>query len=398
VKIAVFGNTNNYPLLLTLGLRRLGHEAVLIVNSRDRLHRPESKYPELQHRYPPWILDCSDIAEDEFVTASPKIGHVLDVLGGYADALVLNDLGPSLLEFCDKPAVVFLTGSDLTYYADPKTVAVRHHDWSPEYSRNPSARLWTRRWHEFIERQRAGIRNARGVSAAAPGLVPQMDSLLRDIGVDESRREFFYFADVDNPPKPPAAAHGGPLRIVNGARLNWKKPMPGGFSSQDHKGSDVLLRGFAEFMQAGGNAELVLFRKGLHVAETEALASELGIAEHIRWRGEMTLREFYRELTDADIVCDQFGDSFPGMVAMDAMAIGLPVVAHFRLESMAPCFQDPIPGFHAETPSEIAAHFETLAASPRLRIDAGRAARRFARTHLSPVANARRCLRHLGVD
>jgi hypothetical protein len=84
------------------------------------------------------------------------------------------------------------------------------------------------------------------------------------------------------------------------------------------------------------------------------------------------------------------------MVSVDAMALGVPVVANFRPDILGPLFPEPIAGCHAATPDEVAGHLQRLASSPRARIDAGRAARRFARVHLSPEANARRCLRHLG--
>jgi hypothetical protein len=85
------------------------------------------------------------------------------------------------------------------------------------------------------------------------------------------------------------------------------------------------------------------------------------------------------------------------MVAVDAMALGLPVIANFRPEILTSYFPEPIAACQARTPDEVAMHLSVLASSPRARIDAGRAARHFARTHLSPVAQARRCLTHLGL-
>jgi glycosyltransferase involved in cell wall biosynthesis len=395
VRIGIFGNTNNYPLRLALGLRKLGHDVLLVVNRKERLHRPESKYPQLSSGYPAWITDCSDIVEEEFIAATPRIGPVLDSLSP-SDVLVLNDLGPSLLEFCPRPAMAFLTGSDLTSYANPGMRADRQRGWDPVFAQSPSAQLWTRRLDEFIVRQRNGIRQARAVSAPLPGLVPEIDALLHDIGVDAARRDFFYIANTDAAPPPPNRSNRR-LRVVNGARLNWKKPMPPGFITLDHKGTDVLLEGFARFVASGGDAELVLFRKGLHVAETEALVAALGLGNCVHWRDETSLSDFYSELTNADIVCDQLGEAFPGMVAVDAMAIGLPVIANFRPDILGGYFSEPIAACQARTPVEVATHLATLAGSSRARIDAGRAARRFARRHLSPAAQAQRCLSHLGI-
>jgi hypothetical protein len=122
------------------------------------------------------------------------------------------------------------------------------------------------------------------------------------------------------------------------------------------------------------------------------------LGRHITWRGETTLREFYDAIGDADIVCDQFGDSFPGMVSVDAMARGVPVIANFRPDILGPLFPEPIAGCHAATAEEIAAQLHRLSSSTRERVDAGRAGRRFARLYLSPEASARRCLHHLGAE
>jgi glycosyltransferase involved in cell wall biosynthesis len=397
MKIGIFGNTNNYPLLLAIGLRELGVDVVLIVNRKERLHRPESKYPEWQGNYPHWIVDCSDLAEEDWVAASPRLRDVINHLALRSDGLVLNDVGPSLLEFCALPAIALITGSDLSYFGNDRTVDLRWHGADPVFRDSPGARLEIRRWREFIARQRAGILSAKAVSAPLPGLVPAIDELLSGIGVPATRRDFFYLADVAN-----TVAHATVpnqrLRVLNGARLNWKKPLPSSFSSQDHKGTDTLLGGFARFVASGGDADLVLFRKGLHVAETEALARSLGVDSRIIWRDEMSLRDFHAELSQADIVCDQLGESFPGLVALDAMAIGIPVIANFQPEIMGRYFPEPVAACQARTPSEVAGHLASLASSDRARATAGRAARDFAHAHLSPKANAVKCLRHLGLQ
>ena len=397
VRIGIFGNTNNYPLALAMGLRKLGHQAVLVVNRKEPLHRPESKYAEFAQRYPDWILDCSDIPEDDFVAGSPRIGDVINFLSAHSHGLILNDLGPSLLGYCQRPAVALMTGSDISYYADYRTLETRRQCWSSEYTCSPGGRLATQRWGEFIGRQRGGLLAALAVSCPFPGLVPEIDDLLRAIGVSDARRIFVYLTGaVDRPALLKEGAQK--LRILNGARLNWKKPMPAGFSRQDHKGTDILLRGFAQFLQTGGQGELVLFRKGLHVEETEALTRELGISKDLIWKDELGLHEFYAELEQADVVCDQFGDSFPGLVALDAMAMGRPVIANFRPPVMSVHYPERIPAFQAECAEDVTHHLLTLSASPDLRRSAGLAGRRFAETYLSPEANAIKCLKAMGLE
>jgi glycosyltransferase involved in cell wall biosynthesis len=408
LRIGIFGNTNNYPLSLAIGLQQLGCDTALVVNRKERLHRPESRYRQFQKGYPGWIFgqfqkgypgwifDCSDISENDFVAGSPAIADVLNFLSADSDGLILNHLGPSLREYCPLPSVALMTGSDVTYFGDYRTIESRQETWSREYKNTPGAKHVNRKWSEFISRQRTGLLNAEAVSCPFPGLVPEIDDILRDIGVPDSRRIFLFFSAALHQ-KPFRTRETRSLRILNGARVNWKKPLPQGFCTQDHKGTDVLLRGFALFLKAGGRGELVLFRKGLHIQATEALVLELGISRNVTWLGEMDLNAFYEQIGQADVVCDQLGESFPGMVAFDAMALGRPVIANFRPSIMSQYYGNAMPGFQAMTEEEVAEHMSELLVSFEKRYAAGLAGRRFAEIHLSPRANAEKCLKAMGL-
>ena len=397
MKIGIFGNTNNYPYTLALGLRRLGVEAVLLVNRKERLNRPESKDPALSHRYPPWILDCSNIEEADFVDESTRIGDALNFLTHQSSGLIVNDLGPSVLEAAGVPGLALLTGSDLTYYANHESGEIRSAVWANDFASSAGGRLAKRKWREFVDRQRNGIAACRAVSFGLPGLIPDADTMLRNIGVLDEQRFFVYLADTLE------LASAAPslrkrLRIFNGARLNWKEPLPAGFSPQDNKRTDILLQGFAAFLRAGGRGNLVLVEKGLHVAETKALARSLGIEKDIVWRKEISLAAFHEQLREADVVCDQLGPSFPGMAGLDAMAIGRPVVANFRLDVIGRYFPAPWPVCHVDSADGVRDALLQLYRAPIDRRSLGNEARTFAERHLSPEANARRCLEKLGLE
>jgi len=396
MKIGIFGNTNNYPYTLALGLRRIGVDVTLVINRKERLNRPESKDHSLAGHYPKWIFDCSDVDEDCFVTESTRVANALDLLTDRSSGLLLNHIGPSLLEAAGIPGISLLTGSDLTYYANYATVETRSSTWSPDFTASAGGRFAKRRWHEFITRQRSGIANSRAVSAPLPGLIPEMDTLLHEIGVPDERRFFIYLADTAErapAPRRPCKA----LRIFNGARLIWKEPLPAGFDTLDNKRTDLLLQGFGGFLRAGGRGELVLVEKGLHVAETRELAKSLGIARDIEWRDEMSLAAFHDQLRKADVVCDQLGPSFPGMAGLDAMAIGRPVIANFRLDVLGGYAKDPWPVCHVDSADGVRDALLRLYQSPSERSSLGSEARAFAEKHLSPEANARRCLERLGL-
>jgi len=396
MKIGIFGNTNNYPYVLAKGLRSLGVKAVLVVNRTERLHRPESQDADLAGGYPEWILDASAVTEEAYLRESAAVAPVIAFLTDGTRGVLLNDLGPSLFQQLGLPALSLLTGSDLTHYADYGMIAVRRGAGDPEFYRSPPGRRAQRQLANLITRQRDGILGSEAVSFAHKGLVPQGDALLESIGVTDSRRFFTWNSDTMRLAFRPAPGNAR-LRIFNPTRVNYRFPMPPGFSAQDHKGTDVLIRGFAAFVRGRGDAELRLVAKGYHVEDAVALVRELDVEDNVTWLPEMSLAEVYEEMRQADVVTDQFGHSLPGLVMTDALAIGRPVLANFRPELLAGLYPEPLPGLHAETPDGVCEQLRRLAASAALREDVGRAGREFAERYLSPTANAHVCLRRLGL-
>src|ERR1041384_8094316 len=116
MKLGFFGNNNNYPLLQAEAMRRAGHEVLFVVNKRELLNRPESRDPAAYGSgLPGWMVDAAARTEWDVISLRPSLGAILDKLAA-CDALVVNGLGPSLLPLLDRPAISFLTGSDLGYY------------------------------------------------------------------------------------------------------------------------------------------------------------------------------------------------------------------------------------------------------------------------------------------
>jgi glycosyltransferase involved in cell wall biosynthesis len=393
-RITFFGNTNNYPFLLVTGLRRLGHDARLVVNQVEPLHRPEAADPELATGYPNWVHDCSHLPESDFIAESTSIVDTVNFMAA-SDYAILNHIGPSLASRLSLPHLALLTGSDVTYYANPATLETRSRSWSPRFLRSPGGMLEREKWSGFIARQRSGIAAARAVSFPPQGWVPEADRLLREIGIEDERRFSVFVCDTlalrygETQP-------GEKLRILNGARVNWKKPLPAGFTTQDDKVTDVLIRGFAQFLKRGGKAELRMVRKGLHVTETQELVRSLDMDRSITWLDEMELNNFRDEMRRADIVCDQFGPSFPAMTAFEAMALGKPVLGNFPLDWFSSEFGDVIPVCQAATAEEVAQQLQVFADDPHRMKTVGLAAHKFATKHLSPEANAAKCLARLG--
>jgi len=386
MKIGFLGNTNNYPFMLAMLFRDMGHSVFFVVTEKALLHRPESRYPEFLERYPDWVMDLSHLTEWDFMTLHPGLVNAFIQLA-HCDALILNSVGPSLLPFLNKPAIALLTGSDLSNYANPLTVEARTATWDQEHKESPDGKNNIAILEDFITRQRKGIQKSIAVRYFPKGTVPEDDRLLDDMGIPDSKRYFFAVANLDRL-SPSPVPYNQPIRVFCGARLTWKLPMEPGRSPLDYKGGDVMIRGLGLFYrETGVRLDIRLVRKGLHILETEELIVEEGIADQVTWSEEMSLVDYWQEINHADIIFDQLAESLPGSPVFDAMATGRPVIANARHEVSG--ILEPAPICQAKTAGEVCAQLKRLVFSPEEREELGTLGRRYVEKYFDPQQSAR---------
>lgn len=104
-------------------------------------------------------------------------------------------------------------------------------------------------------------------------------------------------------------------QIICVARLSSEKGHPG------------LLRAFAGLIEDGHDAELVLVGDGPEQDIIEATCERLSIADRVRFTGRLSEKDTLAEIADSDLlVLPSFMEGLP-VVLMEAMALGVPVVA-----------------------------------------------------------------------
>lgn len=383
LNISIFGNTNNYPLRLALALKTFGHNVKLIINSKNPLHRPESLYPEFRIGYPHWIYDYSDVKEFDYVYENHLVNEVIDTLDNNSDFVILNDIGPSLAKYISKPHIVFLTGSDLSYFANFNTLEFISRSWDKKYLRSSIGRNTLEKYASLIMRQRSGIASSKRVYHMDRDLLPSHDELLDNIGIEDNMRIFFQMSNLQDlayisPPKNKI------LTLLNGARIDFHN-----FSNHssiiDMKGTNLLLEGVSKFVKKGNKLKLKMFAKGKDLKSAKEIIDRLQLGKVIVWIEEAYLFEFYDEISKVDLVCDQFGKSFPGLVTLDSYAIGRPVLSNFRNDIFKKKYEGGLPGFNASTSDEICNQLIKIDNNRDLLEVKGLESRRFAENNLSPL-------------
>ena len=391
LNIAFFGNTNNYPMLLAEGLSALGHNVRLVINRKELLHRPEAKYSEWQSTYPAWIVDCGFLTDEDIAYETPALDYVIHHLVDRIDLVILNDVGPALADRLRCPHVALLTGSDLGYFANFESLELRTTGWESAFRRSAQGRRYIRKIADFVARQRDGILSAKVVCYAHRGLVPEGDRQLDEIGVTDAQRMMLYMSNVQGL-NPQAPTSNEELQLLCGTRIVFKREDNPSLSAMDFKGVDVLLNGYAVYCQRGGRGKLHLFRKGQDVSAARAMIDHLDIDDRTVWHDEVPLSKFYQNMSAADLICDQFGSTFPSMVTLDAYALGRPVLANLRNEIFGSYFPEPLPGFDANSAEQIADHLIYLDSNRESLVEMGSRSRAYADKYLTPVKMAEELL------
>jgi len=93
------------------------------------------------------------------------------------------------------------------------------------------------------------------------------------------------------------------------------------------KSFDTLLEAAAQVMGERSHVHLVIVGGGLEEKALTKMAKELGIAERVQFTGSVPFEEIPSYLKAADIFCFASTTETQGLVTMEAMAAGLPIVA-----------------------------------------------------------------------
>ena len=147
------------------------------------------------------------------------------------------------------------------------------------------------------------------------------DILVRDYGLHERYSVIPTGTDLE----PFVKADGKSLRSENGWQDETVLISVGRLAPE--KNWDTLVRAFAKIHEEHPKARLVLIGDGTGRQSLEALATELGVSDRVTFTGALPFQEIPRYLKAADAFAFASVTETQGLVTIEAMAAGLPVVA-----------------------------------------------------------------------
>jgi glycosyltransferase involved in cell wall biosynthesis len=365
LRVAFVGNIANVHYRIAAALRDQSDlDAHLFIDSDEvATSRPESDDPSLASGYPEWIHEGR--WQGPRNTIAPGRSPVVRELRGF-DLVVASGVGPIFARHAGRPWCFLVTGGDLTLRPFPLRFMATYG------SAREKAVAALIGFH-----QRRALRDADEIWTQE--FAPFRDALDR-LEIDSSRVADLYVPmAVDTELFKPASAGTRPVGafgesdfvVFHPSRLMMRQDARRRATGQ-WKANDRLIRGYARFVRSGVAARPLLVMPDTtlspDLAEAKTLVRRLGIDREVLWLAPPRAEGFTRmELVPlyqhADVVADDFGVGWFGLVVLEALACGTPVVSHVDskvIDRMYP--EHPI--LLARDEETIAARLAEVAAGP----------------------------------
>jgi glycosyltransferase involved in cell wall biosynthesis len=150
-----------------------------------------------------------------------------------------------------------------------------------------------------------------------------------------------------------------PPSFLAPARHHWTS----GHSSW-RKGNDIIIRASCGLADRGLRFKITFVDWGEQVNESRRLIDELGVSEYFEWIRPVSKPVLWPRYMRAVGVIDQFVAPAMGGIALEALALGRPLLTRLDVAATRPFFTEPPPIFNVCTAEGLAEAMARLIADP----------------------------------
>ena len=394
MKLGLLGNMNNNHFSLMRYMRDLGVDAYLLLYSDDGTGGgshfvPESDTFEIE-KWSPYIIQTNLPNRGLGILWKVFKRRELTELFGSYDYLIGNGIAPVYARFAGRTLDLFLPYAyggeyiDITFREHTrKYIRGCLHKHLQIQSLRSSTRFigvldFTRGNLQFFKKY--GI-DGKLIPLGIPMVYNREDYDFSELA---SRKEVVAFINSVSDSFPVVFSH---------VAHKWKS-IRGTFF--DFKRNDILIEGFAEYLEMSKNekAKLVLVDYGFDVQESIKLIDDLGISKYVYWLPKLARKEILALLKVVHIGAGELGGALWGGTGWEFMASGVPFFQNIGLSSRE--FEEstnrPCPDiFHAATREDISSILCDVERNPEIAIRKGENLKRWFDTY-NGISEAKRIL------
>lgn len=153
-------------------------------------------------------------------------------------------------------------------------------------------------------------------------------------------------------PRPGDARASDRLRFFHPSHLDFKVN-DNGQHRNSSKGNDRFLRALLRALDAGLDAECLMLDRGPDRTVARQMIEATPHAQRFVWLPHLNREDFFATMASADIVVDQFDVGGLGGIAVEAMALGKPVLLYLDQACVPIVYPEPPPVLNAFSEDEI---------------------------------------------
>ncbi len=142
--------------------------------------------------------------------------------------------------------------------------------------------------------------------------------------------------------------YDSPITFLHATSLSWS-------DAYASKGSDRFIRAFIRVAQKGADIRCIILDRGPQKEEARQIIENSDQADKFEWRQPTSQAGLVEYIKDADIVADQFDIGGFGASAMEAMALGRPVLIFIDKDFQNLVYNQDLPVLNCHTEDEIQA-------------------------------------------
>jgi hypothetical protein len=342
MKILLVGNTNNELFRLGVELQKRNLDTTLVLLQSGQLHDPKnlfhmSKYRDCNMK----IVDLRKFSEESQVILDPSfISEICNLVN--FDFGILDNIGPALSGLLSFPYLTYITGSNLTYYANSLLGQFRSEVWDLDYKNSENAKTQVLKYDKFWRLQVEGIKNSTAIISFPKGIVKAEDTLLESYGIKKEVLTWFYFDDFQFNllySKLKFPIHKNLTQIFFGARIDLSNNTHPGNSSRDDKGFNNLIEIVHELnISFKKKYRVTLSNKGKSTHYFKEIIEKQNLNRFFRFIPELNYHSYLKVMRNHDVIIDSLGSSPFGRISLDAISLGKMPIVSTKPETWKQCF------------------------------------------------------------